>query len=64
MPGENRATQTGGSTSPIVTDEGSTCDDCGVDCADWILDGGGACLCFSCADHWEPYHLDEDLVRA
>ncbi len=64
MPGENRATQTGGSTSPIVADERVTCDDCGAVMEAWLETRTGSLLCLACADFWEPYHLDEDLVRA
>jgi formylmethanofuran dehydrogenase subunit E len=58
VPGANRATQRAADTG-IITQAGVVCDDCGELLSDWIIDFDGSTLCLPCADHWEPYHLDE-----
>ncbi len=68
MKGRPQGTANAGSVTAIVTLSGAhrvdTCDDCGAEIADWIVDGYGACLCLPCADIWEPYHLPEAPVTA
>lgn len=58
------ATSSGGADSLILADQHAVCDDCGALLTDWIVTSDRSILCLACADHWEPYHLDENLVRA
>ncbi len=61
MPALSRLANAGSVADKHTT---SVCGDCGAILSDWILDHDGTCLCFACADHWEPYHQGEDAVLA
>jgi hypothetical protein len=52
-----RATDAGSAISSLP--QSAVCSDCGEVLSDWIIDFDGSTLCLPCADHWEPYHLDE-----
>jgi formylmethanofuran dehydrogenase subunit E len=53
-----RATDAG-SVDSSISRPAAICADCGEVLSDWIIDFDGSTLCLPCADHWEPYHLDE-----
>jgi hypothetical protein len=58
MKGRPQGTADAGSVTGSVP-QSAVCSDCGEVLSDWIIDFDGSTLCLPCADHWEPYHLDE-----
>ncbi len=61
MKGRPQGTANAGSVDSSISRPAAICADCGEVLSDWIIDFDGSTLCLPCADHWEPYHLDEGV---